>query len=143
MKKIHAPIIGVFWNGNGRMILGLPFFQDGARFCLQLAPDLFAEFEQGRMYGGGYFADAFDIIGRATGFAALTGVSATAKYPVLCPSNAPVQRAAAEAVFFSGLFSALRLTLEEPAPARKEPPAVPDTGQGEACPPQPQEGPAR
>lgn len=107
--KFLSPIIGMFWDGNGRMVLGLPFSQDGSRFCLQLAPDLFAEFTQDRMYGCGYFADAFDIIGKATGFAALTGVSPTARYPVLCPVNAPVQRAAAEAEFPQLLLSGIRL----------------------------------
>ena len=103
-EKFLSPIIGMFWDGNGRMVLGLPFSQDGSRFCLQLAPDLFAEFTQDRMYGCGYFADAFDIIGKATGFAALTGVSPTAKHPVLCPANAPVSRASAEAVLFQRYF---------------------------------------
>ena len=51
MEKFCAPIIGVFWDSKGRLILGLPFSQDGGRFCLQLAPDLFAEFECNRMYG--------------------------------------------------------------------------------------------
>jgi hypothetical protein len=141
--KFLSPIIGMFWDGNGRMVLGLPFSQDGSRFCLQLAPDLFAEFTQDRMYGCGYFADAFDIIGKATGFAALTGVSPTAKHPVLCPANAPVNRAAAEARFFSTFFSGLRLAPEAPSPARKGRPAAPDTDQGGACPPRFQEGPAR
>ncbi|WP_419521690.1 hypothetical protein [Desulfovibrio sp.] len=108
MDKIRASIIGVFWDTDGRMILGLPFSQDGSRFCLQLAPDLFAEFEFVRI-GCGNFADAFDIIGKATGFAALTGVSPTARHPVLCPANAPVQRAAAEAEFSQLLLSGIRL----------------------------------
>ena len=141
--KFLSPIIGMFWDGNGRMVLGLPFSQDGSRFCLQLAPDLFAEFTQDRMYGCGYFADAFDIIGKATGFAALTGVSPTARHPVLCPANAPVNRAAAEARFFSMFFSGLRLAPEAPAPVRKERLAAPDMDQGGAYPPQPQEDPAR
>ncbi|WP_304037522.1 hypothetical protein [Desulfovibrio piger] len=141
--KFLSPIIGMFWDGNGRMVLGLPFSQDGSRFCLQLAPDLFAEFTQDRIYGCGYFADAFDIIGKATGFAALTGVSPTAKHPVLYPANAPVSRASAEAALFSALFSDLRLAPEAPAPARKEPLAAPDMDQGGVCPPRSQEGPAR
>lgn len=141
--KFLSPIIGMFWDGNGRMVLGLPFSQDGSRFCLQLAPDLFAEFTQDRIYGCGYFADAFDIIGKATGFAALTGVSPTAKHPVLYPANAPVSRASAEAALFSALFSDLRLAPEAPAPVRKVPLAAPDTDQGGAYPPRFQEDPAR
>lgn len=108
MDKVRASIIGVFWATDGRMILGLSFSQEGGNFCLQLAPDLFAEFEFVRI-GCGNFADAFDIIGKATGFAALTGVSPTARYPVLCPANAPVLRAAAEAEFSQLLFSGIRL----------------------------------
>ena len=108
MDEIRASIIGVFWDTDGRMILGLSFSQEGGSFSLQLAPDLFAEFEFVRI-GCGNFADAFDIIGRATGFAALTGVSPAERHPVLCPVNAPVQRAAAEAEFSQLLLSGIRL----------------------------------
>lgn len=126
MEMFYASILSVFWDGKGRLILGLPFLCNGYRFCLQLAPDLFAEFECDSMYGSGDYADSGPIIARATGFAGLTGVSATAAYPVLCPANAPVCRASAEAALFSTLFAGLRLTPEASAPAQKERPAAPD-----------------
>lgn len=126
METFYAPIIGMFWGGKGRLTLALPFLRNGYRFCLQLAPDLFAEFECDSMYGGGNYADSGPIIAKATGFAGLTGVSATAAHPVLCPANAPVCRASAEAALFSALFSGIRLTPEASAPAQKERPAAPD-----------------
>lgn len=86
-ESIHAPIIAMFWDSEGRLILALPFRQRG-EICLQIAPGLFAEFRFDPVYAGGNLADSMDIIATACGFAGLTGVSARAAHPVLCPTNA-------------------------------------------------------
>lgn len=118
-KRINAPILAVFWNAEGRLILALPFTQEG-RICLQIAPELFAEFRFDPGYAVGNFADSAKVIAAACGFAGLTGVSTRAEYPVLCPVNAPVQRAAAEQTLPSALFSDFRTAPVRlvPAPAK-------------------------
>ncbi len=103
VEVFRGNITGITWDA-GTMLIALPFSREESRFCLQLGPSLFGEFEVETGVWCFNSADSGDILANACTLARLTGVSEEPRYPVLSPRNAPVHRQAAEAAVFTKGF---------------------------------------